>query len=681
MGPARAGIDVGGTFTDGALIDGAGELHVLKVPTDRADLARGSAVGLAGVAERAGLALGDLGYVAHGTTVATNALVEGALARAALVTTAGFRDVLAIGTQQRPRLYDLQAPARSPLIPRERCYEVRGRLAADGSEVEPLDADGVRRVAGELREAGVEAVAVVLLFSFVDRRHEDEVAAILRAELPGVPVTLSVDVAPEFREYHRANTTALNAVLLPLVGRYVRALSAAASERGVTVPVHLMQSNGGVSTAQRAGELPAGLIASGPAAAVIGAARQGDAVGEPDLVSFDMGGTTADVAVVLAGRPLQRFQGEHDGQPVNLPQIDVLSIGAGGGSIASVDEFGALAVGPRSAGARPGPAAYGHGGTAATVTDAHVVTGVLRSGRLLGTELTLDGEAAAEAVRREVADPLGLSVEEGAAAILRVANANMAQALRAISVARGHDPRALALVAMGGAGPMHACDLAEELGIPRVVVPRHPGVGAALGLLLSDVRHDVGRSWLRSVAALDPADLDAELGELERRARELLEQSGHGEDASAVGFELEMRYQGQAYNLTVPLAPRPVDAATLAAAVEAFEEQHRMLYRYTPAVAGIEIVTLRAQAVGDVGSASWEDGGGAAAAAEPPGREIWQRGEWRPLTVLDRGQLAPGQALAGPAVIEQEDTTILVNEGWTGAVHASGALRLVKEER
>ena len=640
---ARAGIDVGGTFTDGALIDSAGALHVIKVPTDRADLARGSANGLVGVAERAGLGAADLGYVAHGTTVATNALIEGALARAALVTTAGFRDVLAIGTQQRPRLYDLQAPARRALIPRERCHEVRGRIAADGTEVEPLDVDGARAVARLLREDGVEAVAVVLLFSFVDRSHEDLVAA----------------------------------VLLPLVGNYVRDLSAAASERGVAVPVHLMQSNGGVSTARRAGELPVGLIASGPAAAVIGGARQGVAAGETDVLSFDMGGTTADVAVILDGRPLQRFSGEHDGQPVNLPQIDVLSIGAGGGSIAAVDEFGVLTVGPRSAGARPGPAAYGHGGDEATVTDAHVVIGVLGAGRVLGTTLTIDAGAAEEVVRRRVAEPLGISVEEGAAAILRIANANMAQALRAVSVARGHDPRAFALVAMGGAGPMHACDLAEELGIPRVVVPRHPGVGAALGLLLSDVRHDVSRSWLRTVADLEAADLDAALAELEGRALALLEQSGHGDETASIRFELDMRYQGQAYNLSVPLVGRPVDAAVLAAAVESFEELHRSLYSYTPAVAGIEIVTLRAEAVGDVGAAAWEDRGGDRASGEESGRrEIYQRGEWRPLTVLSRGSLAPGAAVAGPAVVEQEDTTTVVNEGWTATVHGSGALRL-----
>ncbi|MEZ5078582.1 MAG: hydantoinase/oxoprolinase family protein [Solirubrobacterales bacterium] len=683
MSPVRVGIDVGGTFTDGALVDDDGRLRVLKLPTDRADLARGTADGLAELADRGGLAAASLDYVAHGTTVATNALVEGRLARAALVTTAGFGDVLEIGTQQRPRLYDLGAPARRPLIPRDRCFEVRGRLAADGSEATPLEPEDVVLAAQAMRGAGVEAVAVMLLFSFVDRRHEEAVGAILEAELPGVPVTLSCDVAPEFREYHRANTTALNAVLLPLVGGYVRALAAAASERGARVPVHLMQSNGGVSTAGRAAEQPVGLIASGPAAAVIGGARQAAAVGEPDALTFDMGGTTADVAIVLGNEPLQRFQGEHDGQPVNLPQIDVLSIGAGGGSIAAVDDFGTLSVGPGSAGSDPGPAAYGHGGTAATVTDAHVVTGVLAAGRRLGESLTIDREAAVAAVDRGVAVPLGLTVEEGAAAILRIANANMAQALRATSVARGHDPRDFALVAMGGAGPMHACELADELAIPRLVVPRHPGVGAALGLLLSDVRHDLRQSWLRQVAAISPAELDAELGRLQQRARALLEQSGHDERASSVSFELDMRYAGQAYNLTVPLQRRPVDAAVLAAAVAEFERRHRALYSYTPAVSATEIVTLRAHAAGDVGSGRWEEDGGEAAGpgAGARQRQVWRDGGWHRFAALGRDELGPGTALAGPAVIEQEDTTVLLTPGWTGTVHASGALLLAREGR
>ncbi|MFN8217898.1 MAG: hydantoinase/oxoprolinase family protein [Solirubrobacterales bacterium] len=679
MTAARVGIDVGGTFTDAALVDEEARLHVLKVPTDRAQLALGTARALVEVAARAGLDAAAPGYVAHGTTVATNALVEGRLARAALITNAGFGDILEIGTQQRPRLYDLLSPARRPLIPRERCHEVRGRIAADGSEVTPLHAEDVRAAARAMREAEVEAVAVVLLFSFVDRSHEDAVAEILAAELPGVPVTCSAAVAPEFREFHRANTTVLNAVLLPTVGGYVRDLAAAAAERGVSVPIHLMQSNGGVSAAQRAGELPVGLIASGPAAAVIGGARQGEVLGERDVLTFDMGGTTTDVAVVLGGRPLQRFQGEHEGQPVNLPQIDVLSIGAGGGSIAAVDGFGSLSVGPASAGADPGPAAYGRGGRAATVTDAHVAIGVLADGRRLGESLAIDRAAAREAVAGAVGEPLGLGVEEAAVAILRIANTNMAQALRGISVARGHDPRRFALVAMGGAGPMHACDLADELGIPRVVVPRHPGVGAALGLLLSDVRHDISQSWLRRVSAIDAAELDAELAALEARAGELLRQSGHDASSSSIGFELEMRYQGQAYNLTVPIAPRPIDGAALEAAVAAFEERHLALYSYTPTVSETEIVTLRAQALGDVGATEWREGEAEAPPAAGSERDVFNGGEWRRFAVLDRGSLRSGEELAGPAIVDQEDTTVLITPGWTARVDSSGALLLRRE--
>ena len=351
----RVGVDVGGTFTDAVLVDGMGRAHVLKMPTRPADLARGSVAALEAVAARAGVAPGRLDYVAHGTTVATNALVERRLARTALVTTAGFRDLLEIGTQQRRDLYDLWTPAPAPLIPRERCFEVRERIGPQGEVLTALDEAEVVELAGRLREAEVDVVVVVLLFSFVNRRHEEEIERVLERELPDVPVTLSSHVAPEFREYHRGNTTALNGALLPLVGGYVRALAAEAAERGVTVPVHLMQSNGGVAPAAVAAELPVGLIASGPAAAVIGGARLGAVIGEPDLLTFDMGGTTADVAVVSDNRAQLRFQGEYDGQPVNLPQIDVLSIGAGGGSVAAVDELGALTVGPAERRGGTGP--------------------------------------------------------------------------------------------------------------------------------------------------------------------------------------------------------------------------------------------------------------------------------------------------------------------------------------
>ncbi|MEA2362329.1 MAG: N-methylhydantoinase [Thermoleophilaceae bacterium] len=675
IGP-RAGIDVGGTFTDAVLVGANGQLHVAKVRSTPQDASSGFLDGLAELARRAGVDTRELGYLAHGTTVATNAVVQGRLARAGLITTAGFRDVLEIGTQQRRHVYDLWTPQPAAVIPRERCHGVRGRIGPDGAEVEPLAGEDVVAAARALAADGVEAVAVALLFSFLNPAHELRVVEILAAELPDVPVTRSSHFAPEVREYVRASTTALNAALLPPAGTYVRRLAERLRGDGVTTPLHLMQSNGGVTTAASAAELPVGLVASGPAAGVIGAARLGAVVGQPDLLTLDMGGTTADIAVVLDGLSQLRFQGDHGGHPVNLPQIDVLSVGAGGGSIAAVDRFGSLTVGPESAGADPGPAAYGSGGEDATLTDAHLVLGTLDPGRALGGSVRLDPDAARAAIRRAVAAPLGLSDEAAAEAIVRIADANMADALRVVSVARGHDPRRFALVGLGGAGPMHACAIAAELGVPRVVVPRHPGVTAALGLLLSDVRHDLRRSWFNATADVDINALDAAVGALEDEGRERLRDAGHVD--GEVAFELDMRYRGQAYNLTVPLAARPVTAATVAAAEAAFEEAHRQAYDYTPSVTETEIVTVRARATGAVSATTWETPAAPAPRGAAVTRDVWRDDAWRAFTVVERAALAQGDAVAERTIVEQEDATVVVPAGWSGTVAAAEILVLTK---
>ena len=402
-------------------------------------------------------------------------------------------------------------------------------------------------------------------------------------------------------------------------------------------------------------------------------------MGEQAALTFDMGGTTADIGLVLQGRPQLRFSGEAAGMPVNLPQIDVLAIGAGGGSIARVDEFGALRVGPESAGAVPGPAAYGAGGTAATVTDAHVVLGTLGEDGGLAGGIPLDGDLARRAVADGVAGPLGMDVETAAEAILRIANANMANALRVMSVARGHDPRRFALVAIGGAGPMHACALADELGIPRVVVPRYPGVAAAMGLLATDVRHDLRRSWLRPTADVSPEALDGELAALEAEAEGLLSTSSADAAGHELHWEVDMRYRGQAYNLTVPLAARPVTERTLADAVAAFEEEHRRLYDYTPEITATDIVTLRLQAVARIPEIDWEGVPDAAPAREAATRRVWSAGAWATWTAVARSSLAAGDRIAPETIVEQEDTTVVVPAGWHGSVAAAGTLLLGRE--
>ena len=674
----RIGIDVGGTFTD-AVIVADGGLHIAKVRSTPERIEQGFMDALRELTARAGTSAADVGYLAHGSTVATNAIVQRRLARTALITNDGFRDVLAIGTQMRQNVYDLWTPEPEPIVPRALCVGVRGRMDAQGREITPLDEDAVTAAADLLRDEAVEAVAVSLLFSFLNPDHELRIGEILAERLPGVPVSLSCRVVPEYREYVRASTTALNASLLPLLGTYIEAVSGEVEREGVPVPVYLMQTNGGVTPADRAQQLPIGLAASGPAAGVTGGARMAGLVGEPAALTFDMGGTTADIGLVLEGRPQLRFSGEAAGMPVNLPQIDVLAIGAGGGSIARVDEFGALRVGPESAGAVPGPAAYGAGGTAATVTDAHVVLGTLGEDGGLAGGIPLDGGLARRAVAEAVGEPLGMEAEAAAEAILRIANANMANALRVMSVARGHDPRRFALVAIGGAGPMHACALADELGIPRVVVPRYPGVAAAMGLLATDVRHDLRRSWLRPTADVSPEALDAELAALEAEADGLLSTSSADAARHELHWELDMRYRGQAYNLTVPLAERPVTERTLAQAVASFEDEHRRLYDYTPEITATDIVTLRLQAVARIPDIDWEGVPNGAPVHAAATRRVWAGGAWATWTALARGSLAAGDRIGPETIVEQEDTTVVVPAGWHGSVAAAGTLLLERE--
>ena len=673
---SRVGIDIGGSFTDAVLIGDDGRVHVAKVPSQPAQIEAAFMDGLRSLLAVAGESAAGVGYLAHGTTIATNAIVQRTFATTALITNEGFRDVLEIGTQMRKHVYDLWTPEAAPIVPRERCFGVRGRIDAQGQEREPLDEGAVREAAASMRAAGVEAVAVMTLFSFLNATHEERIAELLAEELPGVPVTLSHDVVPEFREYIRASTAAANSALLPLVGRYITALEGEVAGEGIGVPLHLMQSNGGVTPAERARQLPIALAMSGPAAGVIGGARLAGLVGEDDVITFDMGGTTADIGIVTGGEAEVRFTGEAAGTPINRPQLDLLCIGAGGGSIATVDEFGALRVGPESAGAAPGPAAYGQGGTRATVTDAHVVLGTLSEDCKLAGRLPRDRAHALAAVEQSVAVPLGLGVEEAASAILRIANANMANAVRVMSVARGQDPRGYALVAIGGAGPMHACALADEVGIPRIVVPRHPGVAAAYGLLATDIRHDLRRTWRRQTSAITPAELDAGLARLGAEAQTLLAHSASVARGESLDWELDLRYRGQAYNLTVPLGARPATADTIRAAEQAFMDEHQRLYDYTPTITDTEIVTirLRATALTEPIVVDAVPGSGGTA-----GTQRVHDGAWSEWPVHHRDALGEGDALVGPAIIEQTDTTTVLHRGWTATVGAGGTLVLERE--
>ncbi len=643
------GVDVGGTFTDVAGWDGA-SLRTAKVPTTP-DQSAGVVSGARRVAS------GRLTAFLHGTTVATNALLERAGARTALVTTAGFRDVLEIGRQDRPSLYDTFADRPEPLVPRELRFEADERLGPAGEPIRPL-AD-VAGLVDAVVAAAPEAVAVALLYGFAAPAHEEQLAAALRERLPGVPVSAGSRVSGEFREYERAATTALNAYLAPATGRYLSRLVTAAREAGLADDVAVMRSSGGLLRAAQAADLPAAVLLSGPAGGVVAAAELGRALGRARVVSFDMGGTSTDVCRIEEGRPEVAYERAVAGHPCRMPAVAVHTVGAGGGSIAWVDPGGALRVGPRSAGARPGPACYGLGGAFATVTDANLARGRLAPAARLAGSLELRPDRAREALARLAAEA---RIDAGAAAggIVAIVEEHMARAVRRVSVEQGADPRDAALVAFGGAGGLHATAMARALGMAGVVVPPHAGVFSALGLLLSPPRADAARSTRVETGGTGLDEAIREIGEAARR-----ELGGAVEVTTLV----DARYVGQSHETTVPY--QAGDGWRLLE--ERFHAEHRARNGFDRRGDPVEVVTLRGTATGRP-ALRWDQLPPPAPAGEPRRGErivdgtraaVW----WRPA-------LAPGTELAGPAVVEEPQATTFLATGERARVHDSGALEI-----
>jgi N-methylhydantoinase A len=635
MGDARAGIDVGGTFTDVVTVGTGGRPRAVKVPTTPADQGEGVVAGLQAAAPDQ-----DVAHVAHGTTTATNAILERRVASVVLVTTDGFRDLLTIGRQHRPALYDLRAVRPPPLVDRDRVVTVRERTGPDGEAVIALTAAEIDRVAGAVAALEPEAVAVSLLFSYAGPAHEERLCAALEQRLDA-PVTRSSDLLPEFREYERASTCVLNAAVAPVMRRYLSGLQERLRGTAVTV----MTSGGGTAGLDHVAAAPVHTLLSGPAAGVVAAGAVARSAGFPDALAFDMGGTSTDVCLIRGGRPAVSASASIAGLPFQTPAVDIHTVGAGGGSIATVDAGGALQVGPRSAGARPGPACYGHGGTEPTVTDAHAALGHLDPERELGGGLRLDQQAATAALDRLPASA------EGGFGILRVVRATMARALRRVSTERGVDPAGLALVAYGGAGPLHATALARELGCAAVVVPPAPGVLSALGLLLAPSRYEAART----VMAPADADLAARWEELADQAQqELRRQTGVRQPR--LTRVADVRYAGQSHELRVPLERGADLPARFAAA-------HEQAYGYALPGEPVEIVTLRVVAEGEPAlsdpPAEWDQG----EARRTRRRRIGIEEGWVDAAVLDRAALDPGDVVAGPALVEQPDTTTLLADG------------------
>jgi N-methylhydantoinase A len=673
--------DVGGTFTDLVLMDGqTGEVHLDKVASTpgRADAVLS---GIGRIAGRAGIDAGEIDIFVHGFTVGTNAFLTRNGARVAMAVTEGMRDVLEIGDQLRPFLYRLSQEKPPPVVPRSRMVEVRERRDAFGKIVEPLTREEARRIAEQLAAMEPEAVSVGLAFSFLDDGHETMLEAEIARVLPGIPIYLSSRVNPQIEEYPRANTTAIAAYVGPVIDRYVATLDQALAANGVNAPLRLMRSDGGVATPQSARENPASMLLSGPAGGVIAGARMAQELGVADLVTFDMGGTSADFSVIADAAPRMVTERTVDGQPLRLPTLDIETISAGGGSIAHVDLGGALRVGPQSAGAEPGPACYGLGGEKATVTDAAVVLGILDPEAFLGGEKPLDAELARRVVQREVAEPLGLSLEEAALGIVRVANAGMIQTVRKLSVERGLDIRDFALVAFGGAGPIYAPFMARDLGMAEVLVPAHPGVYAAQGLLMSDVRHAAQSAFQRRFNKVGEEELGKRLASLAEDLDQALARDGIAPQDRYLHYLADMRCSGQFHELLVPL-PAPGEAGwwDAARAAEAFHAIHEKAYGHTDTDAPVEFVNLRVEAFGRTARPSPAvDAVRVSGAPEPVMRRqvcLDPQTGFCETPVYRRDDLKPGQTFGGPAVVVQRDTTTVVLPGQSVRVADNGVLRI-----
>jgi N-methylhydantoinase A len=679
------GVDIGGTFTDLMLADSEqGRIVIHKVPTTTEDPAQGMVAGLLELCAQAGIAPGDVDQLLHGTTIATNALLEHKGDEAGMITTRGYRDVIHIGRHQRPQHYSImqEIPWQDrPLVRRRHRKVVAERLGPRGEVLTPLDEDEVRRVALELKAAGVRSIAVCLLFSYVNDAHEQRVAELVREVYPEAFVTTSASIFAQFREFERFTTACINAFVGPKVQRYVESLVERLRAAGVGAAPHLMRSNGGAATAEMAAEKPVTLLLSGPAAGVLGGAWVGKQAGREKLITFDVGGTSADIGIVTP-RGFAEASARDTwiaGFPVMVPIIDIHTIGAGGGSIAYVDAGGAFRVGPRSAGAQPGPACYGRGGEAATVTDANMVLGRLDPEFFLGGEMTLAPLQAERAVA-ELAAKLGMSTMQAAAGILTIVNHNMANAIRSRTIQKGHDPRDFALVAFGGAGPLHAVDVARTLGIPEVIVPPFPGITSAMGLLTSDLKYDQVKNEFMLNSAADLERLNRDLAALEESVRAQLVADGVAPEDVSVTRAADCRYVGQGYELRATIPDGALDERSVAQLWQNFHDIHEAEYGHKFLSNPIELVNLRVVGTGQlpkIQPTSAPGEGSLEAATLKVGMSTFaQDGELiqMPTTFYRRDLLPAGATVQGPAVIFQKDSTTVLPPGSSATVHPSGSL-------
>jgi N-methylhydantoinase A len=675
MARYRVTVDTGGTFSDFVhLNEATGEISIAKVPSTPDDPSRAILAGIEAFIAT-GIATSDIGYFCHGTTVGTNALLEGKGAGTGLLVTEGFRGIYPVGEQARPygtAIFDVMYDKPAPLVPPHLTGEVKERVDFRGNVLRELDEAALRDTVRELKAQNIESLAVCLLFAFLHPEHEARVRAIVREEMPDCSVSLSSDVLPQIREYYRLSTTVINAYLQPILARYIAQLDRRLADAGVaTRQKYIMQSNGGMATFPAAARRAVTTVLSGPAGGVTAGALGCRMGGFRNIITFDMGGTSCDVALIKDGAPLLASRGKIEGRDLAVPMLDINTVSAGGGTVAEVDRFGALQVGPHSAGAVPGPACYGRGGEAPTITDCNLVLGYLGEDNFLGGRMRLDMAKARAAVETKVARPLGLTVAAAAEGIVRVIDVKMQAAIKAISTMRGHDLRDFMLLAFGGAGPVHAGRIARDLGMAGVIVPLYPGVFSAIGLLMSDVKHDYIRSQLTPLSEATPEAVNGMFEHLAAQALEELRGDGFAPDRIRIERALDMRYAGQGYEIAVPCPAEPIGSADLKQLRVGFDQQHRSMFGHMAPEEPVEIVSYRVRGVGlvpPVAMPKFERAGGTLADAQRELRRARFDGEELDCPVYQRERLDVGLELAGPAILDQFDCTTVICPGQTARV-------------
>jgi N-methylhydantoinase A len=657
-----AGVDVGGTFTDLILVEADGQVRIAKTPTTLPN----QAFGVLKALKDAGASLAALDAIVHGTTTTTNAMLERKIAKVGLITTQGFRDVLELGRRTRPTPYGLTGRFE-PLIARELRREVAGRLDAEGNELVPLDEAAVAREAQALLAAGAEAIVIHFLHSYLNPAHERRAAEIVRAMWPNPFVTVGSDIVPEYREYERGVTATVNASVQPVLARYLDRLTGELAAQGYRHPLLVMQGNGGTVASHLVARFAVNTVMSGPASGVIAAARTGMQCGQRNLITYDMGGTSSDVALIKDGVPQVSAELELEyALPIHVPMVDVHTIGAGGGSIASVDASGMLHVGPESAGATPGPICYGRGGTRPTITDANLLLGRLNPDRLLAVDNPVSIDTIKQAIMDHVGTPLGLSVEDAAAAIVRIANDKMGGAVRLVSLSRGHDPRDFALFAFGGAGPLHASLLARELGIPTVLVPARPGLTNALGCAVADLRHDFVRTLNLPLPMLGNGQLEGVFRQQAESGQALVAEEGVAVEALETLYRVDMQFQGQSHVLAVPVADPSI---TVAALHEVFAQAYWARFGVSlpeirPVLVNVHTAVIGKRRALDLKAIAPLEPEASMARAQVGTRQVWfAQGGWQATPIYRREALPGGARFAGPAIVEQLDCTTVIEPG------------------